>query len=284
MRARMMFFNETPTPVGRLLSGGVLRDSPGVARAPMRVLGRYAVVMVTRGSGTYWEARNSWRVETGDLILLMPEVAHAYLPDRDASGRAVWDEWHFIFDGPVFDLWRAQGVFDEARPVRKLGDLNLWRARAETFISAPRPVTLAARTREITRFLELLTALLTAPERISEDGAPREPEDVPAWLQRACASLEEQLDAPLSPERVAQDVGLSYESFRKKFAQHTGTSPARYRMARRIEAACALLVQGDWTQRAVARRLGFRDEFHFARCFKAVTGVSPGEFRRRRAV
>lgn len=294
MRARMMFFNEAATPIGRLLSGGVLRDSPGVGRNPMRVLGRYAIVMLTRGSGLYMDARGEWRVEAGDLLVLMPDIAHAYIPDQTPLGR-VWDEWHFVFDGAAFDLWRHCGVLDERRPVRKLGDAGMWRARAETFIAAPRPVTLGARTREITRFLELLTALLTAPERASNDlnsdhgdgvaahAATPGREDVPAWLERACARLEERLDVPLRPETVAQEVGLSYESFRKKFAQHTDTSPARYRMARRIEAACALLIEGDWTQGAVARRLGFRDEFHFARRFKAVTGVSPGEFRRRRA-
>jgi AraC-like DNA-binding protein len=83
-----------------------------------------------------------------------------------------------------------------------------------------------------------------------------------------------------APKAIARSLGLSYETFRKKFTRHTGQSPARYRLHRLIERARALITERNLSNKQIAETLGFYDEFHFSRRFHQVTGRSTRDFRR----
>jgi transcriptional regulator GlxA family with amidase domain len=79
---------------------------------------------------------------------------------------------------------------------------------------------------------------------------------------------------------VAAAAGLGYESWRKRFAAETGQPPGRYRARRRVDAAAELLRRSSLTNREIAEAVGFSDEHHFARQFRAVTGLSTTAYRR----
>lgn len=265
----LLFRNDAQTPLGRLSAAGFLKDSAGVRQT--RVLGSYALVYLLEGSGTYSDATGRHvRVHAGDLILIFPEIGHTYGPGMGEG----WSEFYCVFDGPVFDFWRSTGLLVPAQPVRRLQPIDYWRAQLQAAVPHTSARTVAERTREISAFLGVLTAILT--NQPSEHEPASEP-----WLLRACALLEADLDQSCDLEALAGSVGMAYETFRKRFANAMGVSPARYRTIRRIDAACVLLQQRDHTIGAIAAKLGFSDEFHFSRRFKQITGLSPRAFRNR---
>ncbi|MCS4503296.1 hypothetical protein KBTX_01910 [wastewater metagenome] len=59
------------------------------------------------------------------------------------------------------------------------------------------------------------------------------------------------------------------------FREAVGVPPYAYWLQRRIGEAVPLLARGDQPS-DVALRLGFYDQPHFARCFRRITGVTPG--------
>ena len=79
---------------------------------------------------------------------------------------------------------------------------------------------------------------------------------------------------------LAAQAGLSYERFRKRFAELKGVPPARYRMLRLIDRACVRLAGGETSLKEIAGGLGFCDEFHFSKLFKQRTGLAPSVYRR----
>jgi AraC-like DNA-binding protein len=263
------------TSLGRVMLAGEHVGGPGSAsRRRWRVYGSYAVVFVTGGSGGYRDT-GGLREELipGDVIFVFPELAHWYGPRRKSER---WDELYLTFDGPVFSLWRQVGLLDPATPIQRLGRDGL--ALAESLrawvLHAALPASEPERLRQLTRLLGLLTEALT----LDKKPAPH----ATSWLADACGLLESELSESAPMTEIARRVGLPYETFRKRFTEALGLSPARYRTARRIDAACQLLrFTPQLTNREAAEALGFADEFHFSRRFKELVGVGPREFRQR---
>lgn len=270
IETQLFFSNDATTPLGRLRVAGLIKHSAGVRGPVMRVLGSYALVYVLEGSGAYYDAlHREYRVQAGDLLVIFPDIGHVYGPGAGEH----WSEWYCVFDGPVFDLWQRAGLLNPDRPLYHLEPVEEWRDRFEAAVVQPGMRTVAERTITLSRFLHTLTeALLATP------GA--QIPSLPTWITRACQLLESDLHRDINLAAVAQDVGLAYETFRKQFRQALGVAPGRYRLTRRIDAACAMLQHTDLTVRAIAARAGFGDEFHFSRMFKQVTGLPPSAFRR----
>jgi AraC-like DNA-binding protein len=81
---------------------------------------------------------------------------------------------------------------------------------------------------------------------------------------------------------LAQRSGLSRAAFVRRFRQAVGEPPLTYVTRWRMEVAASLFEQGERIA-YVARQVGYDNEFAFAKAFKRVRGVAPGQHRRRHA-
>ena len=272
LRAQSWLESPLATPVGGLQLAGVLQDNEGINPGAMRVLGSYALIYITAADGYYADARGVKRdVGAGDVILILPELAHAYGPNPGTA----WRHLYFVFSGPQFDLWRKSGLLDPARPVWRAEPVDFWARQLEETVRPEKGHGRSAALRTLGRFLEVLGALLALRDTEARTPADR------AWLEDG----QRLLGGPdargwLSPQQVAQAVGLSYENFRKQFAMHLGVSPGQFQKRKRIERAQSSIYHGDHTLKQLAEELEFCDVFHFSKVFKQITGATPSVFRR----
>jgi AraC-type DNA-binding domain-containing proteins len=95
-----------------------------------------------------------------------------------------------------------------------------------------------------------------------------------------CRSIIEAHTAKLSSlEEISRAVGLEPESVCRLFRRFQGTSPYQYLLRRKMTLAAEFLVQSRGLVKEAAAQVGFDDPYHFARCFKAVHGVTPSQVR-----
>lgn len=80
---------------------------------------------------------------------------------------------------------------------------------------------------------------------------------------------------------MARRAGLSRSAFAQLFALQVGVPPMQYLSQWRASEAKRLLGNRRMSVASVAEQLGYRSEAAFRRFFKRVTGVGPGEIRRR---
>lgn len=92
-------------------------------------------------------------------------------------------------------------------------------------------------------------------------------------LHRDCAQ-------PLRIEALARKAGLSMSQFERRVRGITGLTPRQLLTKSRIEMAAEMLRGTEEPLSGIAFECGFYDQAAFSRQFRAVTGLSPGEYRR----
>ena len=261
-------------PLGQLTLAGFLIDLHVTGPMPMRFWDTYAVVYVLAGRARFWDETGlSLPMRPGDLLLMFP--GHGYHYDIDP--RQAWSEFAVHFQGPVFDLWREWKILDPAHPIYHLKPMEKWLARLEGLVQ-PSSVGHANNIlRQVCQWQVILTEILIHGSGRKQQRA----QDL--WLSQAMTLLNRQpISKPPDWLAISEQMGLSYDRFRKRFTQSAGTSPARYLMARRLETACKLLEDRRMGLKEVAGVCGFCDAFQFSKQFKKGLRLSPTEYRKRK--
>ena len=83
-----------------------------------------------------------------------------------------------------------------------------------------------------------------------------------------------------SPEELAAKLNINYTSFRKKFRDITGFSPAHYYKTLKIKKAKQLLVETSDPVKEISYLLNYRTVENFVTLFKNKTGYTPSEYRK----
>jgi AraC-like DNA-binding protein/quercetin dioxygenase-like cupin family protein len=253
----------TATRLGQLLLVGEVVDVEPVVSAPYRIMDAYVLSAVTGGRGSY--RHHDGRVQPigpGTFTVVPPGVPHWY--GTAPGGR--WTETFVVFTGPLFDTLAAGGVLAPDGPRRPRPAPSI--AALRTLLRA-RPRSARAAERQL---LALADWLLDTEE---PGGGPVLSDPIAAAAALLAGDLGARVDLPA----VAGRAGLPYDVFRRRFAREVGESPLAFRNARRLRAAAQLLRMTDMTIRQVARTLGYTDEFHLSRRFRAHFGVPPRDYR-----
>jgi two-component system response regulator YesN len=96
---------------------------------------------------------------------------------------------------------------------------------------------------------------------------------------RTMAFIEQNFDAGIGLEDIAQAVCSSKSHLCREFKAGSGMTVIEYLTRVRVEASRRLLITGLPISR-VSRMVGFEDPYYFSRVFRRVVGAPPIEFRR----
>lgn len=102
----------------------------------------------------------------------------------------------------------------------------------------------------------------------------------PWQLRRAREFMLENMHEDISLDSVASHCGLSPNHFTRAFKRSTGTTPHRWLMQHRLEAAKDRIRTSAQSIATIAIECGFADQSHLTRNFVQSMGVSPGVWRR----
>lgn len=252
----------------RIGAGFLLKSGRGVD-IPWGRVATYSAVWCLRGRGTYLdETRHEQPVLPGMLFHRPHDRAHGTILDPSSH----WAEAFILLPNTLAATLVEVGVIDARQPVVRPGiDLGLL-----TELDELRAALAAASESELPRIMNRLAGLLIdlLGRADARADAPRR-----RLIDAACRRLGD--DPRCDPARLARDLGLSYERFRKVFRAATGVAPAAYRIRRRIDRARHLLATSDRPLAAIAAELGYANPFAFSAQFKRLVGESPEAYRRR---
>lgn len=134
------------------------------------------------------------------------------------------------------------------------------------------------------QFVACIAAQTIAVEEVLTRSAGGEPGNALSTRQLRCILLhiERNLDGDLSLAVLAGLLGLSPSHFARRFKISVGDAPHQYVLARRVNAAKRLLLEGNLPLAEIAAAAGFSSQAHLTGIFGRLVGMTPGAYRTRR--
>ena len=132
-------------------------------------------------------------------------------------------------------------------------------------------------------FESKVAALLSAISAITAKKDPVRSGLDPVALARVVEMIEANLTDRLTNDSLADVVGLSVDTFRRKFHESTGVPTHKYIARLRSARARHLIEEGRMSLAEVSLEAGYCSQAHMSRMFLETFGVSPGRFKRMRA-
>ncbi|WP_086829502.1 helix-turn-helix domain-containing protein [Allokutzneria sp. NRRL B-24872] len=272
----------TPSPpAGLLVVGESTFTRPVEANRPTGSPS-WLLMWTTRGRGVVHQEDTVLTAHPGQLVLIEPGVRHTYGVAPDAG------EWSLLwahFLAPQ-ENWlrvnrhltpRASGAAEAIEDA--FARLHRY-ARLTGDRVPPTPAELpafAARPEQQSLAMCVLEEIVRLAALAGPAVPPPGPDPRIARVQRLIAETPE---APHTLISLAAHAGLSPSRFSHLYTSSTGRSPMREVRARRMHRAAQLLTGTGMSVAAIARTVGYVDQFHFSRAFRLEFGLPPSSYRR----
>ena len=238
-----------------------------------RILNEYQLVYITNGNGFFSSQSCKYQpVKAGTMILLFPGEWHSYYPDRKTG----WDEYWVGFRGMHIDRRVENGFFAKTAPLHNIGV-------SAGIISLYEEIMRLA-SEEKSGYQQIISSIVLHilgsvyyKEKNNSFSSPY----IVNKITEARMLMKEHIAEPISPEDIAERLGLGYSWFRRMFKEYTGVSPTQYQLQQKLLRAKELLTTTALTISEIAYQLSFENTGQFSTFFKKKEGVTPTQFRDR---
>lgn len=236
----------------------------------------FELVFIMQGSCLHSGMDTSGILTAGDMLLLPPGEAHAYV-----NTNSTW-LYNCLFLPSALALYSAEeqnsALFKT--PYRAKTDP----AHRQEFVMLLERIIMEQQTQEpgwermiTVLFTELMVrferCLSVTPHMDSSSAHHR-------MLMHVMRYIEDNFNRELSLDELAREADMSPSHLTRQFKMTTGMAPVEYCRSFRIAKSGELLKSPGATVTEVASAMGFSDISVFSRQFKQVTGMSPTEYRR----
>ena len=233
------------------------------------------VVYVESGEGLQITDSGQIRIKKGDIFLMSGNESHSIRPLCDESEfklvNVIFMEDVVDMDLSIFRSDRMISLSDEEEAVALIYKIEAeYNARREYFEYFNRG------------YLYQLLGILA--RKLNKDG--RSGRDITIfknkeYVRLAVAYIREHYAERISLSDIARHVGLSNGYLQKIFNKESETSVVKYLLNYRIEQACKLLIESDYSIAQISNMVGFSDVKNFYVTFKSVMNETPGMYHKK---
>ncbi len=237
-----------------------------------RTLNEYQLLYTLDGEGWFESSHcPHTRLKAGDMFLVFPGEWHTYYPHPTKGWKSYW----IGFKGKNMDDRVKAGFLTPEKPIYYVGYSavieTLYRTAYETAMKE------AAYSQQIMAgIVNNLIGTMYSLERNIEWGKKQSQVDM---VGKARLRIRESLESSLTIQQIAEELGVSYSTFRKLFKEYTGLSPATYQQELRLLRAKEMLTTTDLSIKEIAYRLDFDSPDYFSAKFKAKMGCKPTDIK-----
>lgn len=220
---------------------------------------------------------------SGDFVVISPMAEHEVPKGNDATCKSLTIEVGYTLLGEFFETFTYRKVNGCLYKKRDLQHTALYRNLAALLeeTAALHCSNAVFGDLSIKGNLYKISSLLLQMiyDTQSIDSKSRKLNDVKK-IDNALATIYNNYYQPLDIETVSSSCGYSKSNFCKIFKNITGDTFHNTLNSHRIEVACMLLRETNYTIEKIARETGFTDTKSFCRVFKKLKNKNAGEYRK----
>ncbi len=223
---------------------------------------------VFSGEGVFIdENNNKHHIKAGTLFYRIPGKIHT----TKFFGNEEYAEATIGLDFSAYKYFSNFGFIDDRRPVQYIGvSKSILEEFYELYYFIKKGIS-RSNTSRIIKIQEFLIFLnKQVKKRMFKDDRYQQLEIARKLLNKNCCT-----DIELA--KIAKKAKLNYETFRKNFKETYGVSPSEYKIKKRLDKACTMLL--STSIKDVAFKLNYSDQYTFSNQFKRYIGMSPKKYR-----
>lgn len=251
----------------------------------------HELVFIESGGVEHHTAAGVQKLRPGDVIVIRPQVWHAYHQPRDLTiincliGGQLMQRLGTLLtkvEG-AFELYRRRLPEPRRTPPVVLhagpAERAMLLARLQGIITEQHQRRNGWEAAAIAALLDLLVGIVRLTGPHPADPAPRLPHHSEQAVLDVATHLEKHFTEAVHLEVLAARVDLSPAHLSRSFSKRMGMGLVEYVHRLRTEEACRLLQCTPDPISDIATRVGYDEIAYFSRCFRAQTGQSPRQYR-----
>lgn len=227
------------------------------------------IFYVVHGKGNFLFPEKSFSIKPGDLIIIPSYIEHT---ERSIPGHPL--QYYVLgIDGITFPFSPSDGHpsifcdFSTVPFITTLFEQILYEGRNREYGSDS----------VCQKLLDILILKIIRTQHLVP-----EPSNT-SRMTKECAMIREYLNTNYG-EHITLDSLTKLTHMNKyymahSFTKYTGLSPIQYLNERRLETACRLLKETDYSVSTISSVTGFSSQSYFTQSFRKKYGISPGKYR-----
>lgn len=234
-----------------------------------RILHRYAICLITKGSGVLSINEVTHIAREGDLFILLPGM----IVEGMSQGHNPINYSVIFFSCLLIKKHRKEWSMEH--PSFPINGKHPLSSQDHTIREIIERILASSKNRPIHEKLDAkyqLHNLLT--KLMMSNGSPENESETPIGMEYALAFINENYTKELKIGQLAQIAGYSINHFTRTFKHLMKMTPTEYFLQQRIRLAKQLLFS-PVKIKEVAQQVGYKDEHYFSRAFKKEAGVAP---------
>lgn len=209
-------------------------------------------------------------LEKGDFIFFKPHTKVSYRSDRNNP----MFKYFIVFYCDLFDNLLPEMGINESGIIKNLNVQSEMLQIFEITKNCPYNDRIA---------LKILSVLFQIVVKITAH-LHSEKNNIDNTISANASALRKILDEHITKEfdidQAAASLYRSRSTISRDFIKAFNITPYRYLLNKRIEVACSLLLNTNYTIKEISKMLVFSDPYYFSNLFKSKVGCSPATYRK----
>ena len=214
---------------------------------------------------------NIYNVGKGDRIFCDKYAPHSY-------GAYDEDPWSILwvhFSGQFTEYFASQLNIKDSCGIESIGYQPKVVEYLEKIVQSFNPGNNILNLLQSAAYLQLVLCHILMEKRFSKENA----QSTNSYVDKVISYMKENIDKNFSLDELAFVAGLSKYHFTRCFKKATDYSPSEYFYRLKIQKACELLNNTEFSINEISTMLSYNNQYYFSRQFKEITGYPPSKFR-----